>query len=187
MSARTHLHVLTLALLAALMVAPVASPHRLKCATTGSLPSITCLRHEEMHATYTLAWFHKHEMRGLSTTQVTTIVRNHRWLYQNAKHWIAVRTPKSALSPYGGVPGWFVSAADCIHQYEGAWNDTGNPYWGGMQFLLSTWYASGGRGLPSAASPSVQISVAYVNWKRAGGDSAAFHSQWPVSSRRCGL
>src|SRR5207253_1835634 len=33
----------------------------------------------------------------------------------------------------------------CIHSYEAAWNDTGNPYWGGLQFGSGEWRRYGGR------------------------------------------
>ncbi len=56
-------------------------------------------------------------------------------------------------------PNWrpgsvWIRQAVCIHQHEGAWNDnTGNGYWGGMQFLPSTWRGVGGRWVVSFAHP----------------------------------
>jgi hypothetical protein len=75
-------------------------------------------------------------------------------------HWSArLSTPR----------GWFQQAV-CIHEHEGAWNDnTGNGYFGGMQFLLGTWKSVGGRGLPSTASPREQLYRAYLVWRRDGG------------------
>lgn len=32
------------------------------------------------------------------------------------------------LEPVGSVPVWI-----CIHNHEAAWNDSGDPYWGGLQ------------------------------------------------------
>lgn len=44
------------------------------------------------------------------------------------------------------APAAWLKDAICIHQHEGAWPDnTGNTYFGGMQFLRSTWERAGGR------------------------------------------
>ncbi len=41
---------------------------------------------------------------------------------------------------------WWLRQAICIHQHEGAWNDnTGNSYFGGLQWLPSTWSKAGGK------------------------------------------
>jgi LysM repeat protein len=43
----------------------------------------------------------------------------------------------------------------------GNWGtDTGNGFYGGLQFTLSTWHANGGSGMPQNASRSEQIAVA---------------------------
>lgn len=193
MSARTHLHVLTLALLAALMVAPTASPHRLKCATTGSRPSITCLRHEEMHARYTLAWLRKHETRGLSTTQVSTIVRNHRWLYRNAERWIGAFETKRALSgdwltyavPYAdrifhGTAGWLTSCSGSEGGHGGwVWNG-GAPYsspshgsgaGGWMQFMSGTFYGNVVRAFAEARARGLAVPDSAQNWSSPVGQA----------------
>ena len=40
---------------------------------------------------------------------------------------------------------WFLNDALCLHSHEGALNDnTGNSYFGGWQFLESTWLSVGG-------------------------------------------
>jgi len=55
------------------------------------------------------------------------------------------------------------SAWDKLAQCEsgGNWNiNTGNGYYGGLQFNLGTWRAFGGSGMPNQASKSQQISVA---------------------------
>jgi hypothetical protein len=44
------------------------------------------------------------------------------------------------------APAWWLRQALCIHHYEGSWTaDTGNGYFGGMQFLPSTYRSVGGR------------------------------------------
>jgi hypothetical protein len=65
---------------------------------------------------------------------------------------------------------------------HGNWaTNTGNGYFGGIQFDLRTWRAYGGVGLPSAASRSVQIAVA-ERLRAARG-----YQPWPVCSRVVGL
>ena len=59
--------------------------------------------------------------------------------------------------------------------------DTGNGYYGGLQFSRSTWKAYGGTGMPHRASRSEQIRVAQ-RVVRAQGWRA-----WPVCSRKLGL
>lgn len=64
---------------------------------------------------------------------------------------------------------------DAIAQCEsgGNWSiNTGNGYYGGLQFSLATWQAHGGVGLPSQASREEQIRVAsgmsLSNWPTCG-------------------
>ncbi len=61
----------------------------------------------------------------------------------------------------------------------GNWStNSGNGYYGGLQFSSSTWRANGGSGLPHNASRSEQIRVA-ENVLRTQGLSA-----WPACGRR---
>jgi uncharacterized protein YabE (DUF348 family) len=67
---------------------------------------------------------------------------------------------------------------DRIAQCESGGNwaaNTGNGYYGGLQFSLSTWQAYGGTGLPSDASRATQIAIAEKVRAANGGYSA-----WPV-------
>lgn len=73
---------------------------------------------------------------------------------------------------------------DSIAQCEsgGNWStDTGNGYYGGLQFTLSTWQAYGGTGYPNQASRSEQIAIAQKI------QSAQGWGAWPVCSVRVGL
>jgi len=56
--------------------------------------------------------------------------------------------------------------------------NTGNGYYGGLQFTLGTWRANGGSGMPHHASRAEQIRVA-ENVLRSQGIGA-----WPVCGRR---
>jgi hypothetical protein len=73
----------------------------------------------------------------------------------------------------------------CVHSHEGAWDsNTGNGYYGGMQFDAGTWLANGGgRYAPTAnlATPAEQLAVAYTTWQARGW------SPWPNTAAMCGL
>ncbi|HET9650487.1 MAG TPA: ubiquitin-like domain-containing protein [Microlunatus sp.] len=76
------------------------------------------------------------------------------------------------------------SVWDKLAQCEsgGNWStNTGNGYYGGLQFSLSTWRAYGGSGLPSSNSRERQIAIA-KKVQAAGG-----WGQWPACSRKIGL
>jgi len=58
---------------------------------------------------------------------------------------------------------------DAVAQCESGGNyaiNTGNGFYGGLQFTLSTWAAYGGRGAPQNASKSEQIAVAEAGSRR---------------------
>ena len=64
----------------------------------------------------------------------------------------------------------------------GNWSiNTGNGYYGGLQFSLSSWRAVGGSGLPSNASKSEQIRRGEMLRARQGWGA------WPACSRKLGL
>ena len=63
----------------------------------------------------------------------------------------------------------------------GDWSiDTGNGYYGGLQFSLSTWHAYGGSGSPADASKATQIAVAEKVLAGQGWGA------WPVCSVKAG-
>ena len=73
----------------------------------------------------------------------------------------------------------------CIHRHEGAWNaNTGNGYFGGMQFLASTYRSVGGRadGRADLDTPREQLYRAWLVWRRDGGS----WREWGTA-RACGL
>jgi hypothetical protein len=73
---------------------------------------------------------------------------------------------------------------DALAQCEsgGNWSiNSGNGYYGGLQFSLSTWQSVGGTGLPSDASRETQILMGQRLQARSGWGS------WPACSRRLGL
>lgn len=78
------------------------------------------------------------------------------------------------------APAWWLAQAVCIHEHEGAWNDnTGNTYFGGLQFLASTWERAGGAHFaafdhpgdarfPFTASIREQLHRAWITYRRDG-------------------
>ena len=79
----------------------------------------------------------------------------------------------------GGSSVW-----DRLAQCESSGNwqaNTGNGYYGGLQFLPATWRSVGGSGLPHQASKAEQIHRAQILQQRSGW------GQWPACSRRLGL
>lgn len=98
--------------------------------------------------------------------------------------------PRKYLQSVGELPLPFVPPSptygvwDRLAQCEsgGKWTtNTGNGYYGGLQFLVGTWRANGGTGMPHLASRAEQIRVAQIVQARYGW------SQWPACSRRLGL
>ena len=74
----------------------------------------------------------------------------------------------------------FERLAQC--ESGGRWNiNTGNGYYGGLQFSASTWRGIGYGGLPHQASKATQIEAGQKLQARSGW------GQWPACSRKLGL
>jgi hypothetical protein len=85
--------------------------------------------------------------------------------------------PPPAPAPTSGV--WY-SLAQC--ESGGNWaTASGNGYFGGLQFSLSSWRAMGGSGYPHQASPETQIAMGQ-RLQAAQGWGA-----WPSCARQLGL
>jgi len=90
-------------------------------------------------------------------------------------------TPVVIVSRGGWTWPW-----SCISHYESGGNpadDTGNGYYGGLQFSLSTWYAHGGTGMPNQASIAEQEAIAN---NVVAADHGSYR-EWPNTARDCGL
>ncbi len=97
--------------------------------------------------------------------------------------------PAPAPAPEPAVPSSnFASGStvwDQLAQCESGGNwaiNTGNGYYGGLQFNLGTWQAYGGTGLPSSNSREAQIAVAEQLLAATGG-----YGSWPSCSSSLGL
>jgi hypothetical protein len=76
----------------------------------------------------------------------------------------------------------------CIHRHEAAWDDSGDPYWGGLQMDRGFMRAYGGDmiarhrgGLADTWTPAEQIVVAERAYATRG------FAPWPHTSRSCGV
>jgi uncharacterized protein YabE (DUF348 family) len=89
--------------------------------------------------------------------------------------------PEATTSNFAGGSTVWDSLAQC--ESGGNWAiNTGNGYYGGLQFSLSTWRAYGGTGYPHQASRETQIAVATRLRDATGG-----YGSWPGCAAKLGL
>ena len=94
----------------------------------------------------------------------------------------AASTPKANPVVAPTVAGGSVWDSIAACESGGNWADnTGNGYYGGLQFSLGSWHAVGGSGLPSQASREEQIMRAQILQSRQGWGA------WPVCAAKAGL
>jgi hypothetical protein len=94
-------------------------------------------------------------------------------------------TPPLAEPAIAAAPAEDYSVWDQLAQCEsgGDWSiNTGNGYYGGLQFSAGTWSSMGGSGLPSENSREEQIRIAIALRDQNGGYGA-----WPACSAELGL
>jgi uncharacterized protein YabE (DUF348 family) len=89
--------------------------------------------------------------------------------------------PEPVTSNFAGGNTVWDALAQC--ESGGNWAiNTGNGYYGGLQFNVGTWQAYGGTGLPSQASRETQIAIATKLRDASGGYGA-----WPGCAAKLGL
>jgi hypothetical protein len=74
----------------------------------------------------------------------------------------------------------------CIHHYEGSWEDSGDPYWGGLQM---------DRGFMRAYTPPMLLRRGWANrwspleqmWVAEHAHRGRGYTPWPTTARLCGL
>ena len=91
---------------------------------------------------------------------------------------LALATPAAAEAWHPGQT-WLAQAM-CVHRHEGPWTaNTGNGYFGGMQFSAATWLRVNGPrepafahpgdpAYPFAAPPQQQLRLAWLVWLHDG-------------------
>ncbi|HJR25270.1 MAG TPA: transglycosylase family protein [Acidimicrobiales bacterium] len=86
---------------------------------------------------------------------------------------------RAAISPDPNDPATWDALARC--EAGGNWAaNTGNGYYGGLQFSLATWQDLGGTGYPHEASKATQIEIGRRLQARSGWDA------WPGCARKLG-
>jgi uncharacterized protein YabE (DUF348 family) len=102
-------------------------------------------------------------------------------LRQPVSELVKVGTKQQATTNFAGGSTVWDRLAQC--ESGGNWaTNTGNGYYGGLQFSLGTWQAYGGSGLPSNASRETQIAIATKVRDASGGYGA-----WPACAASLGL
>jgi uncharacterized protein YabE (DUF348 family) len=93
---------------------------------------------------------------------------------------VGTKAPKTSSAPSVAAGGVWDKIAQC--ESGGNWSiNTGNGFYGGLQFTLSTWHAYGGSGMPNQASRAQQIAVA----KKV--QAAQGWGAWPACTSKLGL
>jgi hypothetical protein len=106
----------------------------------------------------------------------------HRLGYRWHKERIERLTPRPTLSH---LAGWL-----CIHSREGAWNDEGDPYWGGLQmgwWFMQTYGADllRAKGPASNWTPGEQMAAAEGAYVMSGYSDSFMRGQWPRTYPPC--
>jgi hypothetical protein len=120
---------------------------------------------------------------GVRNVTFTLVYKNGRLAAKHVTHQDVLKKPRAKVVRIGTkVPtGVWDHLAQC--ESGGNWHiNTGNGYYGGLQFSLGTWHAYGGSGLPSQHSREEQIAVATRLRDASGGYGA-----WPACAARLGL
>ncbi len=112
---------------------------------------------------------------------VTRKVLRHKVLDRPVAAIVRVGTREVVTTNFAGGSTVWDRLAQC--ESGGNWAiNTGNGYYGGLQFSLGTWQAYGGTGLPSQASRETQIAIATKLRDASGGYGA-----WPACAASLGL
>jgi uncharacterized protein YabE (DUF348 family) len=128
---------------------------------------------------------------GLRDVTYRIVYRNGRLVSRGVLSQHVLRSPVARIERVGtGAAGTANYAGgttvwDRLAQCESGGNwatNTGNGYYGGLQFSLGTWRAYGGTGLPSDASRLTQIAIATKIRDASGGYGA-----WPACAASLGL
>jgi len=94
---------------------------------------------------------------------------------------VRVGTKERPVNNFAGGSSVWDELADC--ESGGNWAaNTGNGYYGGLQFNVDTWQGYGGTGYPHEASRETQIAIATKVRDANGG-----YGSWPACSQEMGL
>src|SRR5262245_61096798 len=126
----------------------------------------------------------RHGKPGVRNVTFAFVFENGKLASKHIIHQHVLKKPRAKVVRVGTqVPdgGPWDRLAQC--ESGGNWHiNTGNGYYGGLQFSLGTWHAYGGSGLPSQHSRESQIAIATKLRNASGGYGA-----WPACAARLGL
>ncbi len=124
---------------------------------------------------------------GARNVSYRLIYRNDKLAVRKVIHQKVLREPVDAIVNVGTASAYESGNTvwDSLAQCESGGNwaiNTGNGYYGGLQFNLGTWQSYGGTGLPSSNSRETQIAVATRLRDATGG-----YGSWPGCASALGL
>jgi hypothetical protein len=128
----------------------------------------------------------RHGRPGVRSVTYVFVYENGRLDHRITKSQDVLEEPRAKIVRVGthvdvDTSGPWDRLAQC--ESGGNWHiNTGNGYYGGLQFSLGTWHSYGGTGLPSQHSRETQIAVATKLRDAAGGYGA-----WPACAHSLGL
>jgi hypothetical protein len=125
----------------------------------------------------------RHGKPGVRNVTFVFVFENGRLASKHVTKQHVLKKPRAKVVRIGTkVPdGPWDRLAQC--ESGGNWHiNTGNGYYGGLQFSLGTWHAYGGTGLPSQHSRENQIAIATKLRNASGGYGA-----WPACAAKLGL
>ena len=120
---------------------------------------------------------------GVRNVTYLMVFENGKLTHKRVKNQEVLKKPRPKVVRVGTkIPdGVWDRLAGC--ESGGNWHiNTGNGYYGGLQFSLGTWRAYGGTGLPSQHSRETQIAIATKLRNASGGYGA-----WPGCAAKLGL
>jgi hypothetical protein len=120
---------------------------------------------------------------GVRNVTYTLVFKNGHLVARHVTHQDVLKKARAKVVRVGTkIPdGVWDHLAQC--ESGGNWHiNTGNGYYGGLQFSLGTWHAYGGSGLPSQHSREEQIAIATKLRNASGGYGA-----WPACAAKLGL
>jgi hypothetical protein len=120
---------------------------------------------------------------GVRNVTYTLVYKNGKLTAKHVKSQDVLKKPRAKVVRIGTkvAAGPWDALAQC--ESGGNWHiNTGNGYYGGLQFSLGTWHSYGGTGLPSQHSRETQIAIATKLRDASGGYGA-----WPACAARLGL
>jgi hypothetical protein len=114
--------------------------------------------------------------------QNARLVRKLRKRERQVRHLRRANRQRLAFGTHGVTRGFL-----CIHSFEGAWDDPGAPYWGGVQMDLGFQRTYGrvflnALGTADRWPPFLQVAVAMAAYYSGRG-----YHPWPNTARYCGL